>query len=86
MDGLLEEGLGLMVLGMGFVFLFLVLLIYMTQFMSRCISRFFPEREVVTKAPAVKQANASLSSVGSNSVDAKVTAAITAAVHQHRNK
>lgn len=86
MDGLLEEGLGLMVLGMGFVFLFLVLLIYMTQFMSRCISRFFPEREVVAKAPAVKQANASLSSVGSNSVDAKIAAAITAAVHQHRNK
>ena len=77
MNGLLEDGLGLMVLGMGFVFLFLVVLIYATGFMSTVIHRFFP---------AIKQADSKQVAGSHSTMDSKVVAAITAAIHQHRNK
>lgn len=79
MSGLLEDGVGLMVLGMGFVFLFLVVLIFATGYMSRLLNYLFPEAPV----PAVlKPVSKNLASSG---VDAQMTAVITAAVHQHRN-
>ncbi len=79
MSGLFEDGLGLMVLGMGFVFLFLVVLIFATGYMSRLLNHFFPEvlPEIVAR-PAAGASN-------SSGVDAQLTAVITAAVHQHRN-
>ncbi|MBJ7539744.1 OadG family protein [Marinomonas sp. C1424] len=80
MNGLLEDGFGLMVLGMGFVFLFLVVLIFATGYMSRLLNHFFPE-----VAPVVK-VSPSLSSSNRSGVDAQLAAVITAAVHQHRNK
>lgn len=79
MNGLLEDGVGLMVLGMGFVFLFLVVLIFATGYMSRLLNYLFPEVPVVV---ASKPASKNLSSSG---VDVQMTAVITAAVHQHRN-
>ncbi|ETI61133.1 oxaloacetate decarboxylase subunit gamma [Marinomonas profundimaris] len=79
MSGLFEDGLGLMVLGMGFVFLFLVILIFATGYMSRLLNHFFPEvLPVVTARPVA-------SAPDSSGVDAQLTAVITAAVHQHRN-
>ena len=78
MNGLLEDGVGLMVLGMGFVFLFLVVLIFATGYMSRLLNYVFPEMPVVV---ASKPTSQKLSS----GVDAQMTAVITAAVHQHRN-
>ncbi|MCB5163047.1 OadG family protein [Marinomonas algarum] len=81
MNGLLEDGLGLMVLGMGFVFLFLVVLIFATGYMSRLLNHFFPDVPVGPKksptAPAVSDSLA---------VTPQMAAVITAAVHQHRNK
>lgn len=78
MSGLLEDGIGLMVLGMGFVFLFLIILIFVTGYMSRLLNHFFPEVQVVAPIkPALHSANKS-------SVDDQVAAVITAAVHQHR--
>ncbi|MGO2236232.1 oxaloacetate decarboxylase [Marinomonas sp. UCMA 3892] len=79
MNGLLEDGVGLMVLGMGFVFLFLVVLIFATGYMSRLLNHFFPEAPVaVTSKPASQK-------LSSSGVDAQMTAVITAAIHQHRN-
>lgn len=78
MSGLLEDGIGLMVVGMGFVFLFLIILIFVTGYMSRLLNHFFPEEQVVTpKKSAAHSANAS-------PVDGQMAAIITAAVHQHR--
>ncbi|WP_249344508.1 OadG family transporter subunit [Marinomonas sp. CT5] len=79
MGGLLEDGLGLMVLGMGFVFLFLVVLIFATGYMSRLLNHFFPE------VPVVAPSNSTAKKLSSSGVDAQMTAVITAAVHQHRN-
>lgn len=78
MNGLLEDGIGLMVLGMGFVFLFLVVLIFATGYMSRLLNHFFPEA-LVSKAPVTM-----VKKPASSGVDAQMTAVITAAVHQHR--
>ncbi|PYF79306.1 oxaloacetate decarboxylase gamma subunit [Marinomonas alcarazii] len=77
MNGLIEDGFGLMVLGMGFVFLFLVVLIYATKFMSRLLNNWFPEQTVVAPNSAPKVLTPS-------GVDAQLTAVITAAVHQHQ--
>jgi|GEM_PF-73356 oxaloacetate decarboxylase gamma subunit len=79
MGGLLEDGFGLMVLGMGFVFLFLVILIYATSYMSRLLNHFFPE------LPPVSAPSATPKPIDKSVVDAKLAAVITAAVHQHRN-
>ncbi|MGO2355075.1 MAG: OadG family protein [Marinomonas foliarum] len=76
MNGLLEDGFGLMVLGMGFVFLFLIILIFATKYMSRLLNYLFPEQPVV--APN------SSKGLNSSGVDAQLTAVITAAVHQHQ--
>ncbi|MEO9656229.1 OadG family protein [Marinomonas sp.] len=79
MNGLLEEGIGLMVLGMGFVFLFLILLIFATTYMSRLLNHFFPDAPAPeATASAVPQA------ANSTRVDEHLKAVITAAVHQHR--
>lgn len=79
MNGLLGDGFGLMVLGMGFVFLFLCILIVATGFMSRLLNQFFPDVSVA--APSAKPV--ATSAVGN--VDPKIAEAITAAVHHHRN-
>ena len=79
MSGLLEDGIGLMILGMGFVFLFLILLIFATTYMSRLLNHFFPDAPVPeVAAPATPVA------ANNSVVDAHLTAVITAAVHQHR--
>ncbi|RBP79951.1 oxaloacetate decarboxylase [Marinomonas rhizomae] len=79
MNGLLEDGVGLMVLGMGFVFLFLVVLIFATGYMSRLLNYLFPE------APAVAAPKLAAKNLSTSGVDAQMAAVITAAVHQHRN-
>ena len=45
--GLLEQGLELMLVGMGTVFLFLTLLVLATSLMSRFVQRFAPAPAVV---------------------------------------
>ena len=79
MNGLLEDGLGLMVLGMGFVFLFLIILIFATGYMSSLLNHFFPE-----PLPAAVQNNASAVAVD-QAIDPELAVVITAAVHEHRN-
>lgn len=73
MTPLLSAGIELMLIGMGTVFFFLTLLIFVTGLMSRLVMRY---------APLVAEV------VGSASIedDEEVVAAISVAIAEHRRK
>ena len=71
MSPLVSEGLNLALYGMGTVFVFLTLLVLATMLMSWLVAP--KETEAVVALPA-------------NSAGASKMAAITAAIHQHRNR
>ena len=77
--GIIDQGLELMLFGMGTVVVFLALLVVATTLMSRFVGRFFPEPEVA--APA-SRATASAAPTG----NAQLLAVISAAIHQHRKQ
>ncbi|PWI32330.1 sodium pump decarboxylase subunit gamma [Vibrio albus] len=70
------EGVTLMLLGMGFVFCFLALLVGATRLLSTVSIKFTPPAQPA-KAPA---------SSAAQSDDDDVVAAITAALHHHKTK
>ncbi|HSG04551.1 MAG TPA: OadG family transporter subunit [Marinobacterium sp.] len=78
MENLISEGLSLMVYGMGFVFVFLTLLVVATSLMSKLVTKYAPEPLPIPKAKPVVQA------AGSKNDD--ILAVIAAAVHHHRSK
>jgi oxaloacetate decarboxylase gamma subunit len=73
MTELIKSGVELMLAGMGIVYVFLIMLVFSINLMSALLQRYFPE------APAK---NFSVS----GSVDKTTVAAISAAIHQYRNK
>ncbi|MBB1487806.1 OadG family protein [Oceanospirillum sediminis] len=76
---LISEGISLMLFGMGFVFLFLTLLVYATQAMSNVVQKYAKPAPAETKS---KPAPASASAAGSND---ELIAVMTAAVHKFRS-
>ncbi|WP_305906448.1 OadG family protein [Methylomarinum sp. Ch1-1] len=76
MNEMMNQGLELMLTGMGIVFVFLAALIVAVNLMSSAIQRFFPSQQLVKSVPPV----------ASGAVDQSVIAAITAAVTQYRRK
>ncbi len=79
MENLVSEGLSLLVFGMGFVFVFLTLLVFATGFMSKLVQKYMPEPVAKPSAkPAVVK-----SAAGSND---ELLAVLTAAVHKYRSK
>lgn len=79
-SNMIWEGINLMFIGMGTVFVFLILLVFCTQMMSRLIARYFPDAVIpatppvpVTATPDPAQSN-------------EMLAAVTAAVHHHRKR
>jgi len=80
MDGeIIEQGVELMVYGMGTVVVFLTLLIAVTTMMSRVLARFFAEEAIepiIVTSPASKNPHSDIPTV----------AIITSAIHQHRAK
>lgn len=78
-DNLMQQGVELMLFGMGTVFVFLVLLIIATTFMSFIIQRYFPAKPLVIPPAAaagkVPAAN-----------DDKLIAVISAAIHKFRSR
>jgi oxaloacetate decarboxylase gamma subunit len=71
-----------MLVGMGVVFGFLGVLIFCTSTMSSLISRYFPVEEA---KPAQKRRNVKNTSQSARKSDDEL-AAISAAIHHHRNK
>ena len=78
MNEAMTQGVELMLTGMGIVFLFLVMLIGAVKFMAYCVATFLPDVEAVHASTSQGQ------KPSTNVVTPIVTAAITAAVHQHR--
>ena len=68
---LIIEGFKFMGLGMGTVFLFLIVLIFSMNLMSYVVHKFFPEPQPSATPPAPQD-------------NKKVIAAITAAIKHHR--
>lgn len=77
-ESIVSQGLGLMVFGMGAVFIFLTILVLVTICMSSIMARFFPEA-LEPLAPA----NVPVPSL-SPAVDAKTLKVIQAAIDRHR--
>ena len=71
-DVLIEQGLDLMLYGMGTVFVFLTLLVIVTALMSAIIQRWFPDDEAPTA-----------SSLADSTVDERIVAVIEAALAKH---
>jgi oxaloacetate decarboxylase (Na+ extruding) subunit gamma len=82
MQVLLEQGIDLMLFGMGTVFVFLTLLVLATGLMSSLIQRFFPEPEIEAPLPQ----NGRLLPAKTVAVDTKTLSVIKAAIEQHRAK
>lgn len=76
----MAQGLSLMIVGMGTVFIFLSLLVFCITFSSKILNRFWPESQ-----PAHTDSSLTDSTQAEKTDDALV-AAITSAVHQYRNK
>ncbi|USE33885.1 OadG family protein [Endozoicomonas sp. SCSIO W0465] len=78
----ISEGFSLMLYGMGFVFLFLTLLVLVTSLMSKIIDRYFREPApsgVSNRIPVTSQPVLS-------SDQGELVAVISAAIQMHRTK
>lgn len=69
----ISRGIELMFAGMGIVFVFLAMLVVAINLMSALVQRYFPD-------PSLKFRNVA------SGIDKSTVAAITAVVHQYRNK
>ena len=76
---LIEQGLDLMLYGMGTVFIFLTLLVIVTALMSMLIRRWLPEEDAASPP-------ASASNTSGIDVDGRVLAIIQAAIDKHRSR
>lgn len=74
-QSLISQGLELMIFGMGVVFVFLTMLVYVTGFMSKLVNKLASEQEVV--AAPVRTAKP-------QGVDPQLLKVLSAAVKEHR--
>jgi oxaloacetate decarboxylase (Na+ extruding) subunit gamma len=78
METLLEQGLELMLIGMGVVFSFLILLVGLTTLMSWVVNRFFPDAAPQPAAAPM------LTPAPTATVDSTTLRVIEDAIRQHR--
>jgi oxaloacetate decarboxylase gamma subunit len=74
---LVAQGLELMIFGMGVVFVFLTMLVFVTDIMSKLVNKIAPVQEV---APAPARASAPQQ----GGVDPQLLKVLSAAVKEHR--
>ncbi len=83
-DTLIDQGINLMLFGMGTVFVFLTILVFATTIMSKLVRRFSPEQQAAesnttsTPQPAAQTAPQAASP--------QVISAIEKAIAQHRQR
>ncbi len=83
MESLISQGLSLMVFGMGFVFVFLTLLVGVTMLMSKVAMKFEPVSAAVPSKAKRNRSAATATTVEANNDE--LVAVITAAVHKYRS-
>jgi oxaloacetate decarboxylase gamma subunit len=76
-----NNGLILLVLGMGVVFLFLTLLVFTTKLLSHTVNRYFPQK--VSTAPQKRMTSPERS--GNEVQGSEIAAAITAAIARSKH-
>ncbi len=80
-NNLINEGLNLMMFGMGFVFVFLTLLVFATGLMSRLVTRYIPEpAPIARKSPRLAATPAAAAAD-----DQQLVAVISAAIKKYRS-
>jgi len=85
MNSIFNEAITLMIFGMGFVFVFLTLLVFATTAMSNIINKYFPEPQVAPTQASLPASSASgLQTAGDD--DGNINAVIAAAVARYRAK
>lgn len=88
-SNLMSEGLNLMLVGMGFVFVFLTLLVFITSLMSKIITRYekdvgtLPEEGIPAPTAVISQA---MSSRQHANDDKNLITILSAAVHKFRSR
>ena len=80
-DTLIDQGINLMLFGMGTVFVFLTILVFATSLMSKLVNRFAPEAEQL-EPPS----QTSLSSANEPSIKPQIIKAIEKAIAAHRQR
>ncbi len=81
-ETLIDQGVNLMLFGMGTVFVFLTILVFATSFMSKVVSRFASEEELPVPA-----ANTPISSPAAASQPTpNIMSAIEKAIAAHRKR
>ncbi len=83
---LISEGSSLMLFGMGFVFLFLTLLVLVTGLMSGIINRFFQEPAPATSHRTHLSSESRSGLSPGSEQDSELVAVISAAIQMHRNR
>lgn len=82
-DTLIDQGLNLMIYGMGTVFVFLTILVFATSLMSKLVNKFAPaDSELEAAAAAATNINPSATD---GQPRPQILAAIKQAISQHRN-
>ena len=76
-QNLMSEGMNLMFLGMGFVFIFLIFLVFTISQASRVINNLFPSQGP-PKKKSVQQVN-----IKADCSNDKLVSVISAAIHHH---
>lgn len=80
-DTLIDQGLNLMLFGMGTVFVFLTILVFATTLMSKVVNRLAPEAEADSSATT-----ANIMPTNTQSVSPKIISAIEKAIALHRKQ
>ncbi|MFT4636555.1 MAG: oxaloacetate decarboxylase gamma subunit [Arenicella sp.] len=80
-DSLIDQGLNLMLFGMGTVFVFLTILVFATTLMSTLVNRFSAEVESGSET-----SQARLSAIKPHAVSPQIVSAIEKAIAAHRQR
>ena len=80
MSELMSDAINLMIVGMGFVYVFLMVLVVTTSFMSKLVERFAPEKP---DALIIKSSHDSIESAPD---DLRLVAVISAALAKYRSQ